>query len=220
MKLLIAQPKQEQGLVQFKREIALHPSVDVIVYPEGYCKESDLADICSLAKTYETIVVLGYRDANHKDRALIVNRDGRVTLDRAKTPEHERLYAPSVVTVEGMTWGYVLCREIYLAEAGLETSIPLDLVFNPIGVGMFSEAQYVEWTDLARAFSASRGTIFLGTSHADGSYRNCGFSIPLAYCFDANGEPILLSENDARTRIIDLATGTVQVLEPLEVMEG
>ena len=78
----------------------------------------------------------------------------------------------------------------------------------------------MEWTDLARAFSVSRGTIFLGTSHADGSYRNCGFSIPLAYCFDANGEPILLSENDARTRIIDLATGTVQVLEPLEVTGG
>ena len=48
-----------------------------------------------------------------------------------------------------------------------------------------------------------RKAMIIGTSHTDGSYRNCGFSIPIAYCFDENGEEVFLSKNDTRTRVLE-----------------
>jgi len=71
---------------------------------------------------------------------------------------------------------------------------------------MFSEEQFDEWISEAKRIAVKYNTIILGTSHADGSYRNCGISIPIAYCIDRVGEPIFISKNDLRTRIINLKT--------------
>lgn len=56
-------------------------------------------------------------------------------------------------------------------------------------------------------------TLIFGTSHADGSYRNCGTSIPISYFLDSTGRPIYISKNDLRSRIIDLQTGSFEILE-------
>lgn len=49
--------------------------------------------------------------------------------------------------------------------------------------------------------------------HANGSYRNCGFSIPIAYCFDQEGNDLLLSKDDIRTRIFDTETNSIKIAE-------
>lgn len=53
--------------------------------------------------------------------------------------------------------------------------------------------------------------MIIGTSHADGLYRNCGVSIPISYCIDSNGEAIYISKSDTRTRIINMSTKQVDV---------
>jgi len=54
-------------------------------------------------------------------------------------------------------------------------------------------------------------TVIIGTSHADGSFRNCGISIQMSYCIDSNGEPIFISKSDIRTRIVNLSTKEVDI---------
>lgn len=216
MKVLIGQPKQETQLEQLRYEIAAHADIDLLLYPEGYCRHTDLETLCQLAKQYTTIIVTGYRDADRLDRALVINEQGDVRLDRAKTPEAGPLYTPSTAVIDGQSVGYLLCREVFLGHDGLKNDT-VDIIFNPIGVGMFSEEQYTEWSGEAQKISCQQSALFIGTSHADGSYRNCGFSIPTAFAFDETGEAIFLSKDDPRTRILDTVTHTVEFVDASSV---
>ncbi|NRF95844.1 hypothetical protein HQN89_34085 [Paenibacillus frigoriresistens] len=85
----------------------------------------------------------------------------------------------------------------------------IDLIIHPIGVGMFSEEKFDEWTKEARKIAVTYKTMIIGTSHADGSFRGSDVSIPISYCFDENGDAIFISKNDVRTRMLDLQTKTV-----------
>ncbi len=187
--------------------------MDVILYPESYVKSGKLDEVAGLAKKIETTIVTGYKDDQNLDRSFIVNADGEVILDRAKTPENDNLYMPSKAIDQQANMGYLLCREVFQGEEGLPTEDQYDIIFNPIGVGMFSEEQFVEWTSEARKIAKSRKALVIGASHADGSYRNCGFSIPIAYCFDEEGQDVLVSHNDTRSRMIDTNLRKVEVLE-------
>lgn len=219
MKMLIGQPKQETQLEQLRREIAAHADIDLLLYPEGYCRHTDLETLCQLAKQYATIIVTGYRNADRLDQALIIDAAGDIVLDRTKTPEAGPLYTPSTAVIDGQSTGYLLCREIFLGLDGLKNDT-VDVIFNPIGVGMFSEEQYADWSGEAQKISCQQSALFLGTSHADGSYRNCGFSIPTAFAFDATGEAIFLSKNDPRTRILDTVTKTVEIVDVSSVEQS
>ncbi|UTT41537.1 hypothetical protein [Exiguobacterium aurantiacum] len=204
----------EKHLEQFSQDIKANPDVDLILYPEGYCQVTHLPEVKKLAKTFQTAVVMGYRNEQNVDRALIINKRGETLLDRAKTPETMPLFMPSTVDDDGQRYGYVLCREIFMGLEGLKSEEDIQLIFNPIGVGMFSEEQYEEWSGEAKKIALQQRSIILGTSHADGSYRNCGHSIPIAYCFDETGEEVLLSKNDTLTRIVDTVKKTVNLLIP------
>lgn len=203
MNILIGQPKIERNLEQLKREIESNPTVDLILYPEGYCTYTELDGLSDLAIKFNTSIVLGYRDDTNKDRVLIINKQGDTLLTRRKTPENQLLFMPSSVTDGVEEYGYLLCREIFMGGEGLKTHEHLSIIFNPIGVGMFSEEQFMEWTEEARKIAMERKAMIIGTSHADGSYRNCGISIPIAYCFDEKGEEVFLSKNDTRTRVLE-----------------
>ncbi|WP_181458366.1 hypothetical protein [Paenibacillus pabuli] len=80
----------------------------------------------------------------------------------------------------------------------------VDIVMHSIGVGMFSEEQYTEWIEEARQTAIQNQCIVMGTSHADGSYRDSEISIPIAYCIAPDGQVVLASRNDTRTRLIVL----------------
>lgn len=184
------------------------------MYPEGYLvDERALLAACEIAKKYNKIIITGYR-SNNKDRALIINSLGEKILDREKTPEDQELYNPSVVDNDGLRIGYLLCREIL---KGLKsTNGRFDFIAHPIGVGMFSEEQFEEWINVAKDIAIAYKTTIIGTSHADGSYRNCGVSIPIAYCIDPSGEIIFLSKADKRTRIVNLLTKEVELVKGSE----
>lgn len=203
MNILIGQPKIERNLEQLKGEIESNPTVDLILYPEGYCTYRELDELSDLAIQFNTTIVLGYRDDTNKDRVLIINKQGDTLLTRRKTPENEPLFMPSSATDGAEEYGYLLCREIFMGVEGLKGHEHLTIIFNPIGVGMFSEEQFTEWTEEARKIAMERKAMIIGTSHADGSYRNCGISLPIAYCFDENGEEVFLSKNDTRTRVLE-----------------
>lgn len=80
----------------------------------------------------------------------------------------------------------------------------MDLIVHPIGVGMFSEEQLNEWVTEAKKIAIKNKCFIVGTSHADGSYKNCGYSIPIAYCFDQNGDEIFLQTNKVTSKIVEI----------------
>ncbi|KGE18048.1 hypothetical protein [Paenibacillus wynnii] len=217
MRLLVAQPNHEAGLEHLIEELKQYESYDAVLYPEGYVLgDSGVLSLCKLAKQYKKLIITGYRDRNNKDRALIINSCGDIILERAKSPMNESLYSPSVTMVDNITIGYLLCVEILQGFAGLEgmegPGETIDIIMHPIGVGMFSDEQFAEWIEEATKIALKYNAMIIGTSHADGSYRNCGVSIPISYCIDSTGEPIYISKNDTRSRIIHLKTRQFDIL--------
>ena len=215
MKILISQPNHEEDLKTLLTEIALVKDFDTVLFPEGYITGvNNVTKARLLAKQYKKMIITGYRDDRKKDRALIINQFGEIILERAKSPMSEALYSPSAVDAGGYMIGYLLCVELLLGLYGLEEHMDsLSYIAHPIGVGMFSNDQFEEWITEAKRIAVKYNTIILGTSHADGSYRNCGVSIPISYCIDKTGEVIFISKNDIRTRIINLETKKNEVIE-------
>ncbi|HBA04117.1 MAG TPA: hypothetical protein DIT16_01855 [Clostridium sp.] len=207
MKILIGQPLHENGLKQISNEIIKNKEVDIVLYPEGYlANEELLKDVCNIAKEYRVMIITSYR-MNNKDRAVIINNHGEKILERAKTPpdDNEKLYNPLVVNYNKMNIGYLLCMEILKGVRDLQrVNETINFIAHPIGVGMFSDEQFQQWITEAKNIARIYKTIVIGTSHADGSYRNCGISIPISYCIDSNGEEIFISKADTRTRVVDI----------------
>jgi len=207
MKILIGQPLHENGLKQISNEIINNREVDIVLYPEGYlANEELLKDVCNIAKEYRVMIITSYR-MNNKDRAVIINNHGEKILERAKTPpdDNEKLYNPLVVNYNKMNIGYLLCMEILKGVRDLQrVNETINFIAHPIGVGMFSDEQFQQWITEAKNIARIYKTIVIGTSHADGSYRNCGISIPISYCIDSNGEEIFISKADTRTRVVDI----------------
>lgn len=194
MNILIAQPRLEKELNQLEHEIKNHPDADVIIFPEGYIN-NNIEQACELARNFSKIIISGYKKP--KDRAVIISRDGELLLDRAKYEKS------TLVEVEGILIGMMLCDEIVIQGMSNLEPTKIDLIVHPIGVGMFSEEQFNEWVEEARKYAMAYKTIIIGTSHADGSFRDSDISIPIAYCIDRDGKDIFISKNDTRTRILN-----------------
>lgn len=213
MRILIGQPIHESGIEQMKNEIKTNKEIDFVLYPEGYLSnETALEEACQIAKQYNITIITSYRKEN-KDRAVIISNSGELVLERAKTPpdEEKELYQPLVINYNNMTIGYLLCMEILKGFRDLKrVNGKINFIVHPIGVGMFSNEQFEEWIKEAKNIAKTYSTIIIGASHADGSFRNCGISIPISYCIDSNGEPVFISKSDTRTRIVNLNTKDIE----------
>ncbi len=214
MKVLIGQPLHECNIEQLKNEIETTKGIDIVLFPEGYLSnEKALESASEIAKKYNVTIITSYRRDN-KDRAVIINNLGELVLERAKTPPEEdrKIYAPTSVKINENVIGYLLCMEILKGMRDLKAiKEKIDFIAHPIGVGMFSDEQFEEWISEAKNIAKTYNTIIIGTSHADGSYRNCGVSIPISYFIDSNGEAIYISKSDTRTRIVNLSTKEVAI---------
>lgn len=214
MRVLIGQPLHEEKTEQLEFEIRRNNGIDIVLFPEGYLSnETALEKACEIAKKYSVTIITSYR-RDTKDRAAVINNLGELVLERAKTPadEEAEIYEPCSVNINGSIIGYLLCMEILKGVRDLSIiNEKVDLIAHPIGVGMFSEEQFEEWINEAKKIAKKYHTRIIGTSHADGSYRNCGISIPIAYFIDSDGEEIFISKSDTRTRIVNLHTKEVRV---------
>jgi hypothetical protein len=207
LKFLIIQPKLEKNIDQLEAELKNNPTVDVVIFPEGYLNEN-VKQACDLAKRFNTVLIGGHRrlQESPKDRAIIINRMGEVILDRVKYS------TTSFVVEEGLKIGHILCDELIVQGINGEEYNEIDLIVHPIGVGMFSNEQFEEWITEATKIASTYKTMVIGTSHTDGSYKNTGVSIPIAYCIDKDGLVVFIAENDVRTRILNFETKEVSVL--------
>ncbi|WP_339306792.1 hypothetical protein [Paenibacillus sp. FSL R5-0519] len=205
MKIIIGQPRLEQHLLQLEAELKQHPDADIIFYPEGYLNQN-VEDACRLAAEYGTMIVSGHRRLQErpKDRSIIISKAGEIVLEKAK-------YTPAETIVEqGWKISTLLCDELVLQGFCNESIGNVDIVMHSIGVGMFSEEQYSEWVEEASKIAMQQHCLVMGTSHADGSYRDSEISIPISYCITPDGEVVLASRSDTRTRTILLDRGITE----------
>ena len=205
MKIIIGQPRLEQHLLQLEAELKQHTDADIIFYPEGYLNQN-VEDACRLAAEYGTMIVSGHRRLQErpKDRSIIISKAGEIVLEKAK-------YTPAETIVEkGWKISTLLCDELVLQGFSNESIGNVDIVMHSIGVGMFSEEQYSEWVEEASKIAMQQHSIVMGTSHADGSYRDSEISIPISYCITPDGEVVLASRSDTRTRTILLDRGITE----------
>jgi len=173
-----------------------------------------LEDACKIAQENNVVIITSYRKDN-KDIAVIISNTGEKILERAKTlpDENEELNAPLYANCGDINIGYLLCMEILKGMRDLKkVGVNIDFIAHPIGVGMYSDEQFEQWVNEAQKIAKTYKAIIAGTSHADGSYKNCGISIPISYCIDSDGEPIYISKSDTRTRIVNLDTKEVEIL--------
>lgn len=208
MKILIIQPKLEKAILQLESELRNNPCVDAVIFPEGYLNEH-VQQACTLAKSYNTMLIGGYRRLldTPKDRAILINRDGEIVLDRVK-------YSSTSFVVENeLVIGHILCDELIVQGLKGNEINKIDLIVHPIGVGMFSEEQFDEWINEARKIAVTYQTMIIGTSHADGSFRDSDITLPIAYCIDQEGEAMFISKNDVRSRLVDLNTNEVSIAQ-------
>ena len=214
MRVLIGQPLHENKIDQLKNEIKNNKGIDIVIFPEGYLSnERALESAREIAKEYNVIIITSHRLDNN-DRAVIINNLGEIVLERSKTPPAEdiKIYEPTSVNINENVIGYLLCMEILKGIRDLKTiKENIGFIAHPIGVGMFSDEQFEEWIGEAKNIAKTYNTLMIGTSHADGSYRNCGLSIPISYFIDNNGEAIYISKSDTRTRIVNLSTKEVDI---------
>ncbi|MCP1185685.1 hypothetical protein [Paenibacillus sp. 1781tsa1] len=197
MKIIIGQPRMEQHVLQLEAELKQYPDADIIFYPEGYLNQN-VEDACRLAAEYGIMIVSGHRRLQErpKDRSIIINKAGEIVLEKVK-------YTPAETVVEqGWVISTLLCDELVLQGFCNENIGNVDIVMHSIGVGMFSEEQYSEWVEEACKIALQHQCIVMGTSHADGSYRDSEISIPITYCITPDGEVVLASRSDTCTRTI------------------
>lgn len=215
MRILIGQPIHEEGLSQLEKNIKTNTGIDIILYPEGYIlNEKVLEAACKIAKDNKVMIITSYKKDN-KNRAVIISDAGNIILERPKTlpDDNEELVQPLTVNYNGINIGYILCMEILKGTRDLKNvGENINFIAHPIGVGMFSDEQFDLWINEAKKIAKTHKTIVMGTSHSDGSYRNCGVSLPISYCIDSTGEPIYISKSDTRARIVDLDTKEVTIL--------
>ena len=204
MNILIAQPRLEKELTQLENEISTNPDADIFIFPEGYINHNiELA--CELAKKHSKFIISGHKKP--KDRAIIIDREGMILLDRAKYDES------ALVIIDDKIIGLMLCDELVLQGMSNMKPTKINFIVHPIGVGMFSEDQFDEWINEARKFAMQYNTLIIGTSHADGSFRDSAISIPISYCIDEQGNDIFISKNDIRSRILNIESKQVSTVE-------
>ena len=208
MKLLIGQPKFEVGVNQLRKDLEqfFEQTLDLVIYPEGYFdSEAALKEASLLAKEYSISIVSSVRK-DGKDIAIAINSNGELVYFREKTEANDQscLRMPLVFSLEERIIGYLLCMEILKGIRDFPKIPNIDIIVHPIGVGMFSEEQLNEWVTEAKKIAIKNKCFIVGTSHADGSYKNCGYSIPIAYCFDQKGDEIFLQTNKVTSKIVEI----------------
>ncbi|MCJ8013256.1 hypothetical protein MUG84_16110 [Paenibacillus sp. KQZ6P-2] len=196
MKIVIGQPKLESELNQLELTLTAYPEADVVIFPEGYIN-ANLEQARKLARMHHTAIISGYK--NPKDWSVVIDASGDLLLNRAKYE------AGGAAEVNGQRIAHLLCDELVL-QGLKEQAEPVDMIAHPIGVGMFSEEQFEEWITVAKNIAKQHHALIIGTSHADGSYRDSAVSIPIAYCIDPDGREVFIRKNDTRTVLLDTET--------------
>lgn len=169
---------------------------DYLFFPEAFVTDDQLAAVQeAVAEAGKWLLTGVSEDSDPENRylgAVVIAPDGQIKGRHRKTApttwEREAGYraADEILALEmgPLKVGVALCYEIHFPEvARLYALQGAKLIFNPIGTGMWNDAQYEEWTTIARARAIENRVFVIGCSHDNDE-------LPIAFAYGPNGEVI------------------------------
>ena len=196
--MVVAQ--QENGVSEMERFLPERPLwADLFLFPEGYLHSDHLPQARALARQHQKWLIAGMEDFREPARkyqaAVVINPDGQIVGEHRKTsltpPEIEQGFLPGdsirAIDTEYGKIGIAICYEIHFPEiARIYALQGARFIFNPIGTGMWHEAQVQQWTHIAAARASENGVFVFGCSHYNDA-------IPIAFAYAPDGQCLVLS---------------------------
>lgn len=192
--LVIAQ--DEKDLSELKRFIT-DSWADVLLFPEYYLDSNKIDEVCDLCKKNNKWLITGMEDRRFKDKfyqsAIVISNKGKLIGSHLKTSitkfeidsGQDIGDSIEIIETEFGKIGIAICYELHLPEISRILALKgAEIIFNPIGTGMWNEDQYTIWTNLASIRAYENGVFVVGCSHYNDG-------IPIAFAYDLKGKCIL-----------------------------
>lgn len=211
LRLAIAVPQAGKldELERFCAEAAA-AGAEMLLLPEEYI-EAELVEIVrGAAAAYGLWIVCGLDDRRQAGQrfmtAVVIDDQGEIQGEHRKTSltewEIEAGYEPgSSLETSETPWGKLgiaVCYELHFPEVARSYALAgARLIFNPIGSGMWHEAQYRQWNAIAAARASENSAYVIGCSHFNDA-------IPLAFAYSPDGAPLLESRNENTLSLLTL----------------
>jgi len=200
--IVVAQPETET-ISEFEKYISSEWA-EMLMFPEGYLNSKNLEIIRELAKKHNKWIVCGMDDtrdlAHHMESGIIIDPSGNILGEHRKTSltkwelEHgyERGNSIKVIDTPFGKFGFAICYEIHFPEVSRILALQgAEVIFNPIGTGMWNEAQFSVWNAIAKARASENNAFVVGCSH----FNDC---IPVAFAYAPDGECLVSSREQNR----------------------
>ncbi len=178
--------------------------VEMLMFPEGYLQSGNLEKVRELARKHKKWIVSGMDDdrvlSHGMETGIIIDPSGDIAGEHRKTSltkwevEHGCQRGNSIKVIETPLgkFGFAICYEIHFPEVSRILALQdAEIIFNPIGSGMWNEAQFNVWNAIARARASENSAFVVGCSHFD----DC---IPVAFAYAPGGECLASSREQNR----------------------
>ena len=200
--MIIAKPETET-ISEVEKYIS-SDWAEMLMFPEGYLQSENLERVQELAKEHKKWIVTGMDDqrdsARQMEAGIIIDPSGSIAGEHRKTSltkwevEHgyQRGNSIKVIDTPLGKFGFAICYEIHFPEVARILALQgAEIIFNPIGTGMWHEAQFDVWNAIARARASENNAFVVGCSH----FNDC---IPVAFAYAPGGECMVSSREQNR----------------------
>lgn len=186
------------------------PKPDIFLFPEDHIYSENLAALQEIAKAKKKWLICGMEDReSEKEKykhAVVVNPAGEVVGHHRKTSltynELSKGFSHGtdldVVQTPFGAVGVAICYEIHFPEVARSYALQgAQIIFNPIGTGMWNETQLAQWTAAGLCRASENGIFSVGCSHFNEA-------IPLAYAYAPDGNCLVRTRDANRLVVITL----------------
>ena len=204
IKLGIVIAKPETKTISEIEKYISSDCVEMLMFPEGYLQSRNLEKVQRLAKKYQKWIISGMDDRRNPSRrmqtGIIIDSSGNIAGEHCKTSltkwEIKRGYqrGDSIKAIDTplRRFGFAICYEIHFPEVARILALQgAEIIFNPIGTGMWDEAQFEVWNAVARARASENNVFVVGCSHFNDH-------IPIAFAYAPGGECLVSSREQNR----------------------
>lgn len=200
--------KHVENQLTIMQEYLKEADGDIVVFPEGFVKTSNVKQVEEFASKYNKWIIVGSEDEgkNKSLYTLVISPLAGQIYAHRKTSltdgdrNNKALQGESIEALDTpfCKIGTVLCYEIHFPEvARIEALEGAKVLFNTIGTGMWHEQQFDEWTTIAKARAIENRCFVLGCTHY------CD-PIPLMFAYDPHGRCLCLKRNYNGTTTVEI----------------
>lgn len=195
--IVIAKPERET-ISEIERYIS-SDEIEMLLFPEGYLHSENLERVQQLAKKHKKWILTGMDDERNPTRrmetGIIIDPYGNIIGEHHKTSltkseidnGYQRGNSIKIIKTPIGKFGFAICYEIHFPETARILALQgAEIIFNPIGTGMWNEAQFDTWNTVAKTRASENNVFVVGCSH----FNDC---IPVAFAYAPDGECLVLS---------------------------